>query len=191
MALDVEVFGRNIEVTDRIFDYVTKKVSKLDRYMSGIEDARVDLAFVKSARSITDRNVTQITVRGKGFILRVEERAEDIYTAVDAAVEKMQRQMERYKGKHYKGRGDGKTASDVAMEAVEAEAIEREEEEEISIVRRKKFTLTPMDEAEALEQMALLGHENFFVFYNGSTNAVNVLYRRRDGAFGLIETELA
>ena len=190
MALDVEVFGRNIEVTDRIYDYVNKKVSKLDRYLSGIDDARVDLAFVKSARSLSDRNVTQITVRGRGFILRVEERAEDIYTAIDAAVEKMQRQMERYKGKHYKGRGDGKTVSEVTMEPVEVEVGEPEEGETLGIVRRKKFLLTPMDEAEALEQMALLAHENFFVFYNGRTHAVNVLYRRRDGAFGLIETEI-
>lgn len=188
MALEVEVFGRNIEVTDRVFDYVNKKVSKLDRYMNGIDDARVDLAFVKSARSLSDRNVTQITLRGKGFMLRTEERAEDIYTAVDAAVEKMQRQMERYKGKHYRGRGDGKSAAEVLVEAVEEEAVEVEEQ---TIVRRKKFMLTPMDEAEAIEQMALLGHENFFVFYNARTNAVNVLYRRRDGAYGLIETEVA
>lgn len=188
MALDVEVFGRGIEVTDRIFDYVTKKVSKLDRYMNGIDEARVDLAFVKSARSLSDRNVTQITLRGKGFMLRTEERAEDVFTAVDAAVDKMQRQMERYKGKHYRGRGDGKSAAEVLVEAPEEEAAEAEE---AVIVRRKKFILTPMDEAEAIEQMALLGHENFFVFYNGRTHAVNVLYHRRDGSYGLIETEVA
>lgn len=188
MALNVDVFGRSIEVTDRIYDYVFKKVSKLDRYMNGIDEARVDLAFVKSARNISDRNVTQITLRGKGFLLRTEERAEDIYTAVDAAVEKMQRQMERYKGKHYRGRGDGKVAADVLSEGLEEEAPEVEEQ---LVVRRKKFMLTPMDEAEAIEQMALLGHENFFVFYNGRTNAVNVLYLRRDGAYGLIETEVA
>jgi putative sigma-54 modulation protein len=188
MALEVEIFGRNIEMTDRIYDYVSKKVSKLDRYMSGIDEARVDLSFVKSARSLADRNVTQITVRGKGFMLRTEERSEDIFTAVDAAVEKMQRQMERYKGKHFRGRGDGKVAADVLVEKPEEEAAE---DEAGTIVRRKKFMLTPMDEAEALEQMALLGHEDFFVFYNGRTNAVNVLYRRRDGSFGLIETQVA
>ena len=76
MALDVEIYVRNMEVTDRIEDYVTKKVSKLDRYLQGIDEARVDLAYVKSARSATDRQVAQITVRGKGFILRSEERAE-------------------------------------------------------------------------------------------------------------------
>jgi putative sigma-54 modulation protein len=121
-------------------------------------------------------------------MLRTEERAEDIFTAVDAAVEKMQRQMERYKGKHYRGRGDGKVAADVLVEIPEEETSEGEE---LTVVRRKKFMLMPMDEAEAIEQMALLGHENFFVFYNGRTNAVNVLYRRRDGSYGLIETEVA
>ena len=110
MTLDVQVYGRNIEVTDRIQDYVTKKVSKLDRYLTGIEEARVDVAFVKSARSASDRQVAQITVRGKGFILRSEERSDDIFTALDAALEKMQRRIERYKGKHYRGRGDGRSA---------------------------------------------------------------------------------
>ena len=114
MTLEVDIYGRSLEVTDRIKDYVDKKVSKLDRYLPGIEEARVDLAYVKSARSAADRQVAQITVRGKGFILRSEERADDIFAAVDTAVEKMQRRMERYKGKRYRGRGDGKSAADVA-----------------------------------------------------------------------------
>jgi putative sigma-54 modulation protein len=185
MTLEVEVYGRNMEVTDRIFEYAKKKVSKLDRYLYDVEEARVDLAYIKSARSAADRQVAQITVRGKGFILRAEERSDDVYTALDAALDKLQRQMERYKGKHQRGRGDGKPASEVVPEAEE----EGEEEGSI-IVRRKKFVLTPMDEVEALEQMRLLGHEDFFVFYNSVTNAVNVLYLRRDGAYGLIETEI-
>ena len=105
MTLEVDIYGRSLEVTDRIKDYVDKKVSKLDRYLPGIEEARVDLAYVKSARSAADRQVAQITVRGKGFILRSEERADDIFAAVDTAVEKMQRRMERYKGKRYRGQG--------------------------------------------------------------------------------------
>ncbi len=185
MALEVEIYGRNLDVTDRITDYVTKKVGKLDRYLPGIDEARVDLAFVKSARSAGDRQVAQITVRGKGFILRSEERADDIFAAIDTALDKMQRRMERFKGKHERGRGDGKSADEVAI----ATAVEEEEvsEEALVIARRKHFTLTPMDEVEAMEQMSLLGHENFFVFYNANTNSVNVLYRRRDGTYGLIE----
>jgi putative sigma-54 modulation protein len=187
MALEVEIYGRNLDVTERIQDYVDKKVSKLDRYLNGIDEARVDLAYVKSARSAADRQVAQITIRGKGMILRSEERSDDIFTALDAALEKLQRQMERYKGRHFRGRGDGRSAAEVVPVAV----VEEEAEEvEPAIVRRKRFVLAPMDEMEAIEQMSLLGHENFFVFYNATTNAINVLYRRRDGNYGLIEPEI-
>lgn len=186
MALDVQVYGRNIEVTDRIFDYAKKKVSKLDRFLNDIDEARVDLAYIKSARSAADRQVAQITVRGKGYILRAEERSDDVFTAMDSALEKLQRQMERYKGKRQKGRGDGKPASQVIPMVTEEEG----EEDQALIVRRKKFVLTPMDELEALEQMKLLSHEDFFVFFNSVTKSVNVLYLRRDGLYGIIETEI-
>jgi putative sigma-54 modulation protein len=188
MALEVQVYGRNIEVTDRILDYSKKKVAKLDRFLNDIDEARVDLAYIKSARSAADRQVAQITIRGKGYILRAEERSDDVFTALDAALEKMQRQMERYKGKRQKGRGDGKPASAVIPQASEEEAEGGENRS--LIVRRKKFVLTPMDELEAMEQMKLLGHEDFFVFYNSVTHSVNVLYLRRDGLYGLIETEI-
>ena len=112
MALEVEIYGRNLEISDRLHDYVEKKVSKLDRFLKNIEEARVDLAFVKSARSANDRQVAQITIQGRGFILRVEERADDIFTAIDAASSKMQRRISRYKGKRFKGRGDGQTVSE-------------------------------------------------------------------------------
>jgi putative sigma-54 modulation protein len=186
----IEIYGRNMEVTERIHEYVIKKVGKLDRYLPGIEEARVDLSYVKSARSAADRQVAQITVRGKGFILRSEERADDIFAALDTALERVQRRIERFKGKHYRGRGDGKSAAELAEPVVEA--VEEDETGELGpvIARRKRFVLVPMDEGEALEQMALLGHENFFVFYNANSNVVNVLYRRRDGTFGLIEPEV-
>ena len=186
MTLDVQVYGRNVEVTDRIYDYARKKVSKLDRFLNDIEEARIDLAYIKSARSASDRQVAQITVRGKGYILRAEERSDDVYTALDSAMEKLQRQMERFKGKRQRGRGDGKAASQVVPATSEVEG----EEDRSLIVRRKKFVLTPMDEVEALEQMKLLSHEDFFVFYNSVSNSVNVLYLRRDGLYGLIETEI-
>jgi putative sigma-54 modulation protein len=186
MTIDVQVYGRNIEVTDRILDYSKKKVAKLDRFLNDIDEARVDLAYIKSARSASDRQVAQITVRGKGYILRSEERSDDVFTALDSALEKMQRQMERFKGKRQKGRGDGKPASEVITATPEEET----EEDRSLIVRRKKFVLTPMDELEAMEQMKLVGHEDFFVFFNSVTNSVNVLYLRRDGLYGLIETEI-
>jgi len=184
MALDVEVTVRNMDLTDQVHDYVTKKVSKLDRYINGIEEARVDLAFAKSARSAADRQVAQITVRGKGFILRAEERSDNIYSAIDTAVDKIQRRINRYKGKRYRGRYE-------VPEFEPVETPEEDTEETPIIARRKRFTLVPMDEMEAIEQMGLLGHENFFVFYNANTDALNVLYRRRDGSYGLIEPEVS
>jgi len=190
MTLEVEIYGRNMEVTERIKDYVDKKVSRLDRYLNGIDEARVDLAYVKSARSAADRQVAQITVRGKGIILRSEERADDIFAALDTALDKLQRQMERYKGKRYRNRGNGKTAAEVSAPVTEVAPAE-EEGGQIVIARRKKFMITPMDEAEAMEQMQLLGHEDFFVFYNVQTNGINIIYRRRDGTYGLIEPEIA
>jgi putative sigma-54 modulation protein len=187
MALEVDTYGRNLEITERIQDYVDKKISKLDRYLSNIEEARVDLSYVKSARNANDRQVAQITIRGKGYILRAEERSDNIFTAIDSALSKMQRRISRYKGKRFRGRGDGKTM----VEFVERPEPEEDVETEPMIVRRKQFLLYPMNEEEAIEQMVLLGHEDFFVFYNVNSNAVNVLYKRRDGNYGLIEPEIA
>ena len=183
----IDIYAKNMEVTDRIHDYLMKKVAKLDRFMPGIEETRVDLTYEKSARSASDRQSAQITVRGRGVILRTEERADDIFTAIDAALDKMQRKMERFKGKHYHGRGDGASAAEVAPEPVEV----TEPEPAPVIARRKQFHLVPMDENEAIEQMILLGHENFFVFYNVNSGAINVMYHRRDGTYGLIEPEIA
>ncbi len=186
MTAEVEISARNIEVTSRIKDYITKKASKLDRYLNEIEQIKVELSHLKSARNVNDRQVAQITVRGRKALLRTEERADDIFTAFDAAHDKMQRQLERFKGKHYRGRGDGRPAAD----AVEQDRVESPVPITSMIVRRKTFTLSPMNEAEALEQMRMLGHENFFIFYNVDSNALNVLYQRRDGSFGLIEPRI-
>ncbi len=184
MTLKVDIYPKNIEMTDRINEYVIKKVSKLDRYLNGIDEARVDLEFQKPMRNPSDRQVAQITIRGRGFILRSEERSDDLFTAIDTAIERIQRKIERHKGKHSRGRGDGTPASEVAPVEM---AIEEDEEEAPVISRRKSFTLVPMDEMEALEQMKALGHENFFIFYNVNTNAISILYHRRDNTYGLIE----
>ena len=133
------------------------------------------------AKSAKDRQVAQLTVRSKGTFLRAEERTADMFASIDAIVDKMYRQIVRYKGKRYgRGRGPGE------IPPVE----EFEEEVPPRIVRTKRFQVAPMDEEEAVEQMELLGHD-FFVFFNVDTNEVNVIYRRKDGNYGLIEPELA
>jgi putative sigma-54 modulation protein len=187
MTLDVKIFVRDIKLTNRIHDYIEKKVSKLDRYLSDINDARVDLAFIKSARDANDRYVAQITIRGKGFVLRAEERSDDIYSAFDMALPKVQRRMRRFKGKHYKQRTEAFENDDVIADMFDM----LEEDVGPEIVRRKHFMLTPMDELEAIEQMDLLGHELFFIFLNANTGQINVLYKRHDGRYGIIEPEIA
>jgi putative sigma-54 modulation protein len=188
MSQNLEIFGREFEVSDHMRDYITKKVAKLDRHLGTIDDIRVDLAHIKAARSAADRYVAEMTVRGKGFILRAEERADDIRTAIDTTLDKLSRQIDRYKGKHQRGRGDGKSAAEVAPDT--EPMLEENIEEPPTIVRRKKFELIPMAEEEAIEQMKLLGHDNFFIFYNAKSSAINVLYRRRDDTYGLIEPNI-
>jgi len=184
MAEKIETVARNMKLTDNVREYVEKKASKLERHLQELEQIRVELAHIKSARNAQDRQVAQITVHGKGFILRSEERADDVHAAFDAALEKIQRQIERYKGKHYHGRGDGRSAAEV----VEEELPVDETGELLPLIgRRKKFIILPMTEDEAVEQMRLLGHDNFFVFFNAEQNAIQVLYRRRNGTYGLIE----
>ena len=189
MAVHVVINVHNMDLSDRLQDYVEKKVSKLDRYLDVLEEAKVDLTYAKTARNASDRNVAQLTVRGKGVLMRAEERTDDMFASVDTVLDKIHRQIERFKGRCWRPRGDGRPLSSVVAEP---EPIEANEESPLDlIVRRKRFQLAPMGELEAIEQMSLIGHENFFVFLNGDTNEVNVLYRRRDGSLGLIETEMA
>lgn len=186
MAEKIETVARNMRLTDNVRDYVEKKASKLERHLQEIDEIRVELSHIKSARSAQDRQVAQITVHGSGFILRTEERAEEIHAAFDAALDKMQRQVERYKGKRHRGRGDGRSAAEV-VEAEEELPVDETGELLPLIGRRKKFIILPMTEDEAVEQMRLLGHDNFFVFFNAEQNSIQVLYRRRNGTYGLIE----
>lgn len=186
MPVEVDISVHNLELSDRLKEYVAKKVGKIDRYLDILEAARVDLTYDKGARSSEDRQIAQLTVRGKGVVLRAEERSDDIFASVDEVMEKIYRQIERYKGRRWRNRGDGRSAADVAPASPgeqEAAAVRD------VISRRKHFTLVPMDENEAIEQMDLLGQDAFFVFLNVATNQVSVLYRRRDGTLGLIDTE--
>src|SRR3990172_6371976 len=98
MTVSVAIHGRDLSVSPRLKEYVERKVSKLDRFLPTIDEARVDLAESKTARSAADRHVAQLTVHSRGVVLRAEERKDDIFAAVDAVLAKMQRQIERYKG---------------------------------------------------------------------------------------------
>ncbi|MDE3090346.1 MAG: ribosome-associated translation inhibitor RaiA, partial [Chloroflexota bacterium] len=148
------VSGKNLEVSEGLKEYVEKKIGRLDRYLPSLSEARVEFALEKT-KSANQREVVQVTLRTNGTILRGEERASDFGSAVDIVLEKLERQIERYKGKHYRGRGQSeRAATAVAQETAEADKPR--------IVRMKRFRTPPMTEEEAVEQMELLGH-NFFV----------------------------
>ncbi len=181
---NVDIFVKNMDLTDDLREYIDKKIPRLERYLDQIDETRIDLAYVKNTREADCRFVAQITLRGRGFILRAEERAVDIKPAIDMVMDKIERQIERYKGKKYNNRPSVPALEDIMMEEDEVE------ETRPLIARRKTFTLAPMDEMEAIEQMNLLGHEDFFIFYNAQSNSINVLYKRRDGTYGIIQPEL-
>jgi putative sigma-54 modulation protein len=188
MTTNVEIFGRDLKVDKTLEEYVQSRAEKLDRYLDGVESVRVELGYKKGAKAADDRFKAQITLRGKRFVLRAEERTDQVSSAFDVALEKIQRQMERYKGKHYQN-----TKAKVKLtpqEIAETETV-LGEAPAAQIARTKKFMLQPMNSAEAVEQMDLLGHERFFIFYNMDEACVSVLYKRGDGNYGLINTELA
>jgi putative sigma-54 modulation protein len=188
------VQGKNIQVTDRLRDYVETKVNRLDRYLTTITDARMELATERTRRH-GDRQVAQLTIHSRGLMLRAEERSGDIFTSVDMVMDKMKRQIDRYKSKRRDRIRDAQ-AREIEVQESEIddlldEVMEEDEDESPNgtIVRVKRFQVSPMNPEEAIEQMELLGHD-FFVFYNADDGQLNVVYRRRDGNYGLIQPEL-
>lgn len=187
--------GKNIELSEKMRDYVEKKLGRLDRYLDNITQTEVEVSMEKT-RAATDRYVVEVTMIANGSILRGEEKSADVYSAVDSVLDVMQRRVTRYKEKLYqRGRNNALKASQAEQSPTAEElALDEEmEEEEVwsepRIVRTKRVAIKPMSEVEAAEQMELLGHD-FFLFYNSSTDKINLLYRRRDGDYGMMEPEL-
>jgi len=177
-----EIHGENIEVTDAIRNYIEGKLSKLERYFANVPDAN---AYVKVKTYQDSRSKIEVTIPLKNVTLRAEERHNDLYAAVDLIVEKLERQVRKHKTKvnrKFRQKGIEQDVFPVFPE------IEKEEEEpEIEIIRSKQFDLKPMDSEEAVLQMNMLGHD-FYIFNDAETNGTNIVYRRKDGKYGLIET---
>jgi putative sigma-54 modulation protein len=186
--MDISITVHNLDLTPRLQSHVEKKMGRLDRYLPNLSGVQVDLS-VQNARSAGERHIAQVTIRDtRGTILRAEERNSDMFSAVDTVIDKIYKQIKRYRGKQLRQR---RTASEEAV-LLDWEVVEDEEEfvaEERTIVRRKQFSVRPMPPDEAVEQMELLGHD-FFVFFNADVEAINVLYRRHDGNYGLLHPEL-
>lgn len=190
--MDVELKSRDVALTDQVRDYVEKRFGRVARHLPDVRATRIELRH-EQKRSQGDVHIAQVTMWVDRTILRAEEMHPDLFAAIDLASDKLLRQADRFKGKRVDRRHgvigaslreerDVAEAVDVAAAAVEAEA----ESDAARIVRRKRFGVLAMGEAEAVEQFELLGHD-FFVFRDGDTGMLNVLYRRRDGQIGLLE----
>lgn len=181
--MNYNVRGENIEVTPAIREYVEKKVAKLERYFTESPEAKVNV----NLRFNQDKtSKVEITIPMPQLVLRAEETNEDMYAAIDLIVDKLERQIRKHKTKvNRKFREKGNVAA--MFTTAVAEPVETDEEE-LEVVRTKIFDLKPMDSEEAILQMNMLGH-NFYVFTNAETNRTNVVYKRKDGRYGLIEAQ--
>ena len=170
------ITGRNIEVTQGLREAVEDKLGKLDRFFAPATEAVVRLSVQKDIQKI------EVTIPVKGHIIRGEESSSDMYVSIDLVEEILERQLKKYKNKLIDKKQSAPSFSEAFLQE-DASA-----EEEIQIVKSKKFAVKPMDPEEACVQMELLGH-NFYVFLNADTEEVNVVYKRKGGTYGLIEPE--
>ena len=177
MGVEIAVRGKNFQVSPALRQYVEKRVGKLEKLLGdSVEEAQVTLSVEK------DRHKVEVTIPIGGLLLRGEEETGDMYASVDMVVEKLDRQVEKYKtrlSRQFKGRPGIEPPA----------APETVPEEKQQLIRTKRFAVKPMPVEEAIMQMNLIGH-SFFVFSNAETEQVNVVYRRRDGNYGLIEPEI-
>ena len=172
----ITITGRNIEITSGLRQAVESKLAKLEKYFTPETDVIVTLSVEKERQKI------EVTIPVKGNIIRSEQVSNDMYVSIDLVEEVIERQLKKYKNKI----ADAKQGSAHFMPGF----IEKEsnDEEEIQIIRTKRFGMKPMYPEDACVQMELLGH-NFFVFQNAETEEVNVVYKRRGNTYGLIEPE--
>lgn len=170
------ISGKNIDVTDGLRSAVNEKIGKLERYFTDSTEIHVTLSTEKERQKI------EVTIPMKGNIIRAEQESNDMYVSIDLVEEIIERQLRRYKTKLIEKQ---QTAVSLNKSFIEEE---NEDDEEIRIIRTKRFAVKPMDAEEACVQMELLGH-SFFVFRNAETDEVNVVYKRKNHTYGLIEPE--
>lgn len=179
--MNLNIRGENLEVTKALREYVEKKLGRLDKYFDAPpQSANVTLSVERG------QHIVEVTIPLSGVLLRAEERQEDMYASVDLVVDKLERQIRKHKTKVNRKFVREGGLRNLFVENGSAGVADEEEEDDLLVVRTKRFTMKPMDVEEAILQMDLLGH-NFFVFSNMDTNEINVVYRRGDGRYGLIE----
>ena len=179
--MNLQVKGRNLEISDQIREYAEEKLGKLDRLVKDPTRIELELAVEKNP-SIADNQVAEATVWTKGPVLRARETSADMKASIDELASKLERQVKRYREKRRPRKHDRHDG--VAGEPAPVEASE----EGPTIVKAKQFAFKPMTPEEAVLQLELVGHD-FFVFRNAESEEINVVYRRRDGDYGLIAPE--
>ena len=168
--------GRNVEVTEGLRTAITDKIGKLDKYFNNETEAYVTLSVEKERQKI------EVTIPMKGNIVRAEQVSSDMYCSIDLVEEIIERQLRKYKNKLVEKKQQAASFNQEYLDN------SYEEEEEIKIIRNKRFEVKPMDAEEACVQMELLGH-SFFVFRNAETDEINVVYKRKGNTYGIIEPE--
>jgi len=178
--------GKHVEVTPALKQYAETKLNKLSRFFDGVQEVHV------MESTLRNQHIVEVTLKANGTLIRAEERSADMYSSIDLVVDKLERQLSRYKERFLTRTREslgGHKPAESAPETVAANTAEEEgagEENASRIVRTKRFAVKPMDPEEAALEMEMIGHD-FYVFRNAENDEVNVVYRRRDGNYGLIE----
>lgn len=170
--MNINVRGKNVQITPALKDHVEKKIGKLGRFIDTDQEVQVTLAVQKDSHRV------EVTMPLNGYLLRGEEETGDMYASIDLVIDKIEKQIDKYKTRV------SRKVRDAGIK--EASSPTEITEEEPQLVRTKKFALKPMPVEEAILQMNLIGH-SFFMFSNAETEEINVVYKRRDGNYGLIE----
>jgi ribosome hibernation promoting factor len=174
--VQLRVKGRGVEVTEALRSYAEKRLGRLERQLP---DSQIELQLsAENNPSIKDSHIAEATVRTKGPVLRARESSQDMRASIDQLVDKLERQVTRYREKRGRRRRASRQAPDEGIPMAE----------EPQIVRTKQFAVKPMTAEEAVLQLELVGHD-FFVFRNADSDEVNIVYRRRQGGYGLIEPQ--
>ena len=175
--MKVTVIAKNMELTDALKEIVQKKISKLEKYFESNIEAKATLTVQKN------RQIIEVTIPFNGVILRGEEATSDMYKSLDLVGDKLERQIRKQKTRLSRKHGGS-----LRFGEINSMGLKSDEEEEGKLVKVKKFGVKPMNSEEAILQMDLLGH-NFFVYQDADSNKVNVIYKRKDGDYGLLEPE--
>jgi len=175
--MKMNIHAKKVELTQPIKDYVETKIGRLDKYFGNPDE----ITTTVNVRIIGDNQIVEVTINANKFIIRGEESNKDLYAAIDLVSDKMERQIRKNKTR-MKQKVNKELVADFNL------AYDEEVEEETSIVKRKTIETKPMTEEEAILQAELLGH-SFFVFTNVDTDTVSVIYKRKDGNYGIIETK--